>query len=269
DGPLTNYAGIGKVHNPLPLLLAVPTTVGTGSEVTIFAVITDRSRHLKMSIGSRLLVPKVAVLDPELTMSLPDSLVASTGIDALTHAIEAYTSLQANPFSDTLALGAIRLIAAHIQAAVGDRSPEAMASMLYASCMAGMALSHARVTLVHGMSHPLGGYYDIPHGLANAILLPYVLEFNKGACPERLATIAEALGEDIRSLTPQAAAEKAVETVRRICADVGIPLHLKEVGVTEEYIPQMAADAVESGPTKANPRKPTLEDVIALYRKAL
>jgi len=262
-GALSDYVGIGKVVNPLPPLLAVPTTVGTGSEATIFAVITDHAKHRKVVIGSPLLAPCFALLDPELVLSLPAGLVASTGMDALTHAIESVISVLATPFTDGLALESIRIISANLPTAVRSVEMESRANLLYASTMAGMAFSYARTGLVHGMAHPLSGYYDVPHGLANAILLPYVLAFNTPACEPRLARVAVAMGEKAR-------AQAAIEAVRRLSAEVGIPQHLSEVGVTDVFVPHMAQDAFESGNAQVvNPRQPSLAEVVGLYQQAL
>lgn len=262
-GPLSSYVGSDRVSNPLPPLLAVPTTVGTGSEVTMYAVITDRAQRKKVVVGSPLLVPVHAFLDPELVLTLPANLVAATGIDALTHAIESIISVFATPFSDALALEAVRLIAASLPDAVRSKELVSMANLLYASTMAGMAFSYARTGLVHGMAHPLSSYYDVPHGLANALLLPQVLAFNLPACEEGLARVAIAMGGGDT-------AYDAVEAVRRLNADVGIPGRLSEVGVTDTHIPQMAQDAFESGNAQVvNPRKPSLPEVIELYQQAL
>ena len=262
-GALSDYVGISQAVNPLPPLLAVPTTVGSGSEVTIFAVVTDRAQHRKVVIASPLLAPRCALLDPELVLSLPVSLVASTGMDALTHAIESVISVFASAFSDGLALEAICIITTHLPRAVSSVEIEARANLLYASTMAGMAFSYARTGLVHGMAHPLGGYYDVPHGLANAILLPYVLAFDAPASEPQLTRIAAAMGE-------KADPQVAIEAVRRLGAAVGIPRRLSEVGVTEAFIPDMAQDAFQSSNAQlVNPRKPSLAQVVELYQQAL
>jgi len=262
-GGVSDYVGIDKVASPPPPLLAVPTTVGTGSEVTTFAVITDRAQRKKVVLGSPHLAPRFALLDPELVLSLPASLVASTGVDALTHAIESVISVFATPFTDGLALEAIRLINTTLPAAVETRDITPRGDLLYASTMAGLAFSYGRTGLVHGMAHPLSSYCDVPHGLANAILLPYVLAFNTPACEAELARVAVAMGEMAR-------AGAAIEAVRRLNAKVGIPSRLGEVGVADTFIPRMAQDAFESGNAQVvNPRKPSLPEVIELYRQAL
>jgi alcohol dehydrogenase len=231
--------------------------------VTNFSVITDRAQRKKVVIGSPLIAPTYAFLDPELVLTLPPNLVASTGMDALTHAIESVISVFASPFTDGVALEAIRLIVANLPPAVGSTGLGPRANLLYASTMAGIAFSYARTGLVHGMAHPLSSYYNVPHGLANAILLPYVLTYNASACQEGLARIAVAMGET-------AAPEAAVEAVRRLGAAVGIPAHLREAGVTHEFVPQMTQDAFESGNAQVvNPRTPSLSEVNELFLQAL
>lgn len=262
-GELLTYVGIGKVVNPLPPLVAIPTTVGTGSEVTNFSVITNRAQRKKVVFGSPLLAPRFALLDPELVLSLPTDLVAATGMDALTHAIESIISVFATPFSDALAQEAIRMVAINLPMAVKSTELEARGNLLYASTMAGLAFSYARTGLVHGMSHPLSSYYDVPHGLANAILLPYVLEFNAPTCEAGLGRAATAMGE-------KAQAQAAIDAVRRLSVEVGIPSRLSKVGVTDAFISQMAQDAFESGNAQVvNPRKPSLAEVVELYQQSL
>ncbi|MFQ6015298.1 MAG: iron-containing alcohol dehydrogenase [Anaerolineae bacterium] len=269
-GDIRDYEGIGKVKRPLPPLLAIPTTVGTGSEVTVFTVITDRDRCFKMTIGSPFLLPQTAILDPALTTSLPPAVIASTGMDALTHAVESYTSLGSTPFSEPFALQAIRLIARSLPQAVAGREVTVMGDMLYASAMAGMAFTNTRLGNAHAMSHPLGGYYNLAHGVANAVLLPHVMEFNLPACPAKMARIAEAMGEEVGGLSEAEAAHKALEAVRRLSAEIGIPSGLGALGVTEEeHMAEMTNDAMLSGNILVNPRKTTREDVLKLYQKAL
>jgi alcohol dehydrogenase class IV len=235
-------------------------TTGTGSEVTQFTVITDHAQRRKVVIGSPWVAPAHALLDPELVANLPIGLLGATAMDALTHAVESVISTFASPFTDGLALQAIRMIATDLPA---PETLAARANLLYASTLAGMAFSYARTGLVHGMAHPLSAYYDVPHGLANAILLPHVLTYNAPACAPALARVAEALGQ------PPAAAA-AIGAIRQLSRAAGIPPDLRAVGVTEEFIPQMSADAHQSGNAQlVNPRKPTLEDVAVLYRQAL
>jgi len=269
-GTVRDFVGFNTFSRPLPPFIAIPTTVGTGSEVTNYAVITDHSIKKKVVISNPLLAPKLAILDPELTLTLPPKLIASTGLDALTHAVEAYLTTVASDFTDAVGLHAARLIARHIDRAVSPmRDAKTMGHMLHASCLAGLAFSYGRTALVHGMAHPLGAYYDVPHGMANSILLPYVMKFNRPDCESRLADLGRAMGF-AHDLTPDGeAADAFVAGLVQLSARVGIPLKLSEVGVTDEFIPQMAKDAAESHNAKVNPRIPTVEEVEALYRQAL
>lgn len=255
--------------NPVLPVIAVPTTAGTGSEVTRFAVITDFERKIKMVLGGPYLIPKVAVLDPLLTVSMPPAVTAATGMDALTHAIEAYLSTQAQPDTDLLALSAIELIAANLSRAVyNPHDIEARSAMLLGQCRAGLAFSNASVALVHSMARPLGAYFNVPHGLANAVLLPHVMAYNRPARPERFIAIARALGEETAGLSMREASLKAVEAVRNLVLDIGIPRSLQQIGVKEESFEAMAKDALEASSTRFNPRHPEMTDVVALYRRA-
>jgi len=269
EPPLQRYEGANKFPNaPLPVI-AIPTTAGTGSEVTMSAVITDRARRYKMSIRGTAVAPRLALLDPRLLSSLPAGVAAATGMDALTHAVEAHVSLWAAPPAQALALHAIAMIAGHLRPFVANRGHAAAAgSMLVASTLAGAAFAHARVGVVHAMAHPLGGRYDVPHGVANAIVLPYAMEYNLIACPERFAQISRALGEQIDGLTTLEAARCAVDAVRRLAVDIGIPLTLRATAAREDGIADMAGDAMEGGLALTNPRTVTFDDVSALYKRA-
>ncbi|BDG60176.1 iron-containing alcohol dehydrogenase [Caldinitratiruptor microaerophilus] len=248
----------------------VPTTAGTGSEVTFIAVITDTRRTFKMTLYSRRLAPTAAVLDPLLTLSKPPGLTAATGMDALTHAIESYTNRSYNPISDALSVRAIEMIGRHLRTAVVQGSDvEARHEMLLASLMAGMAFNFTRLGLVHAMSHPLGAHFGIAHGVANAVLLPAIMEFNLFGCIERTAHIARLLGEDTAGLSPVAAARRGVEAVRALARDVGIPERLGPLGVTADRIPAMAEDAMKSGNIPVNPRQVTANDVARLFESLL
>lgn len=268
-GKVQDYQAPGAIARPVPPLLAIPTTCGTGSEVTPFAVITDPARHFKMSFASPYLVPQVAILDPDLCLTLPAKVIASTALDALTHAIEGYLSLEATPFTEGLSLQAISLISRHLRPAVRAASLEDISQLLYASTIAGMAFANAILGLVHALAHPLGGHYDLAHGVANAILLPYVMEFNREACPQRMADVGRAMGVDTRGLNETEAAEEAIRAVRALSRDVGIPQTLAEADIGEEHIPQMAADALRSRNVATNPRRASVEDLIRLYHRAL
>jgi alcohol dehydrogenase len=267
-GNIRDYEGLGKVRNPLPPFLAVPTTVGTGSEVTYFDVITDVRRRFKMAIASPYLAARVALLDPLLVANLPPALVASTAMDALTHAMESYTSKLSQPFTDAVDLFAVETIAANLRPAVaGDRT--ARGALLYASALAGIGFTHTRLGNCHAMAHPLGGVCGVPHGVANAILLPHILDFNLAFAQARLARLARAMGVPTDSLSQPEAAWAAVTAVRQLAVDVGIPASLRSVGVTEEAIPQMATDAMTSGNVAINPRPTTLEDITRLFEQAM
>lgn len=268
-GPLTAYEGVGKVPGPVVPLVCIPTTAGTGSEVTVFSVITDRQRPFKMPIGSTHLLPRVALCDPELTVSMPQPLTAATGMDALTHAIECYSNTVYHPMSKALALEAIRLIGGALRGAYANgRDLDTRTDMLLASTMAAMAFTRTRLGNVHAMSHPVGAHFNVPHGVANALLLPYVMDWNLPGCLATFPTIAAALGEGTDGLAPRAAAMVAVDAVRQLARDLGIPERLRDVGVTREAIPALTRDAMQSGNVLVNPRSTTHDEMLALFELA-
>lgn len=259
----------GPVPKRIPYLVCVATTYGTASEVTPFAVITDDDKY-KAAVAGPNIIPDVGILDADMAVALPRPIAAATGMDALTHAIESYVSLASNPISEGMALHAIRLIAENLrQAAFSDHNHEATQNMLIASTMAGFAFSQTRLGNVHAMSHPVSGHYGVPHGVANAILLTRVMDFNRYACPVKFADIAVAMGEDTVGLSDVDAAMLSVEAVENLGGDVGIPSTLSEAGAKAEGIPVMAEDTMKSGNIAVNPRKTTIEDVIALYEEAM
>jgi len=268
-GPMRDYFSGKQVERPLPPLVAIPTTCGTGSEATQFTVITDTGKHFKLGIGSPFNLPKVAVVDPGLLVGLPAHLVASTGMDALCHAIESYTSQIAQPVSDAFNLHAIELVAKHLRRAVANSNLRDLSGMAMASLLAGMGFNNTRTTLVHAMSHAVTGHAQVPHGIANAILLPHVLEFNLIGNPEKHADIAAALGEDIDELSTVEAARLAAVAVQELESDIGIPGSLRAVGVTDDLLDRMADDAMRSGGIALNARRPSRDDVLRLYRAAL
>lgn len=269
QGSIRDYEGLGKVSGPVVPLVCVPTTAGTGSEVTVFSVITDRQRKVKMTIGSPHLLPKMAVCDPDLTISMPQPLTAATGMDALTHAIECYTNTIYHPVSKTLALEAIRLIGGALRRAYANgRDLDARSKMLLASTLAAMAFTRTRLGNVHAMSHPVGAHFDVPHGVANALLLPYVMDWNLPGCLDSFPAVAEALGEDVRGLSSRAAADVALDAVRQLARDVGIPERLRDVGVTRDGLPAMTDDAMKSGNVLVNPRTTTRAEMLALFERA-
>ena len=269
-GKITDYF-IGKkpVPGPIPFLLCVPTTYGTASEVTPFAVITD-GNHFKGTVAGPYVIPDVGILDADMAVALPLPIAAATGMDALTHAIESYVSLMSNPISEGMALHAIRLISQNLrQAAYSDHNHEATQNMIIASTMAGFAFSQTRLGNVHAMSHPVGGHYGVPHGIANSILLTRIMTYNRYACPEKFADIAAAMGEDVDGLSAVDASMLAVDAVQNLSDDVGIPATLGEAGAKAEGIHVMAEDAMKSGNIQVNPRKTTIKDVIALYEESM
>jgi alcohol dehydrogenase len=269
-GTATDYVGLDLVKKPgLPTVM-VPTTAGTGSEVTFTAVFTRRSDRFKGGMNGRLLYPHTALLDPLLTVTCPPYVTATVGMDALTHAVEAYTSRQANPVSDMHALKAVQLIGENLRLAVAHgENLLARERMLLGSYLAGLALAEAGVGAVHAMAYPLGAFFDIPHGEANAVLLPYVLEYNLIACPERFADLAYALAEMPEDLTTREAAEAAVEEILLLGQEIGIPAGLDDLEVPRDQVPAMAEKAMTiARPMANNPRQAAAADLEAIYQKA-
>ena len=268
-GYLKDYAGVNKVVKPILPLIAVPTTAGTGSEVTIFAVMSDPEKQEKFTISSALIAPAVAVLDPLLTLKLPPSVTAFTGMDALTHAIEAFTSSIAQPPTDALALSAIKLVLKHLPVAVGrGDNIKARDGMLQASLLAGIAFNNAFLGLAHAIASPLGGHFHVPHGLANAVMLPYVMEYNLPTAVRRYAEIGCALGLQAVGDTPRAVAEKTVAAITQLARDINIPEKLSNIGAKEELLPLVARDALKSIQLKFNVRNASEKEILALLQKA-
>ncbi|TCP25622.1 alcohol dehydrogenase [Scopulibacillus darangshiensis] len=270
-GRITDYEGIDRFSNqPLPLL-AIPTTAGTGSEVTIFTVVTDPIKEYKLTVGGSMLAPKWAVIAPALTITLPPKLTAATGLDALVHAIESYTSTMSYALTETLALDAIRTISSNLRQAVfNGENLSARRKMLYGSLVAGIAFNNTRLGNVHAMSHPLSAKYHVPHGVANSVLLPHVMEFNLPAAPGKFLNIAKSIGEYIDpTQTLMANAYKAIEAVKQLSRDIHIPKDFSEYQIRESDILPMAEDAMKSGNIAVNPRKTNIEDVVSLYKKTM
>ncbi|MBN1615580.1 MAG: iron-containing alcohol dehydrogenase [Deltaproteobacteria bacterium] len=266
-----DFLGLNKVAGPgLPTIM-VPTTAGTGSEVTFTAVFIRPELKKKEGMNSPYLYPDLALLDPELTRSLPPGPTATTGIDALCHAIESYTSISASPMSETFSLEAIGLIAANLRTCVHDGGNlDAREGMLLGSLYAGLGLANAGVTAVHSLSYPLGGTYGIPHGLANTIMLAPVMAFNVPASLEKFAVIAETMGEVIDDLSLREAAFLSVEAVEDLIEDCGLEERLEDFGIKEEDFEELARAALTvARPLANNPRKVTLEDAVAIYGDAL
>lgn len=269
-GSITEYEGAGKVPGAVEPIIAIPTTAGTGSEVTPFSVITDESRNHKLSVFSDNILPAFALLDPQLIMTAPAGVASACGVDAMIHAWESYTSLAANPFSDAMAEKALDLIGSNIRRFVANRKDVSAAeAMMAGSTFAGIAFGCARLGNVHAMSHPVSGFFHVPHGVANAILLPTIVEYNALADQGRYKRIYRFIrrtkGQPIENFTPQT----LVDETRSLLSELGIPKRLSDVGVTADKIEAMADDAMTSGNIAVNPRSTTKKDVIALYHKAL
>ncbi|NTW35803.1 MAG: iron-containing alcohol dehydrogenase [Syntrophobacteraceae bacterium] len=245
-GKIHDYEGMDKSTKAMPPFIAVNTTAGTASEMTRFCIITDTSRKVKMAIVDWRVTPNIAINDPLLMAGMPPALTAATGMDALTHAVEAYVSIIATPVTDACALQAITLVSKHLRAAVANGADMiARDAMAYAEYLAGMAFNNASLGHVHAMAHQLGGFYDLPHGVCNAILLPAVERFNLIAKVDRFVDIAKAMGEPVDGLSQRAAAEKAIEAIKILSKDVGIPSGLKELGVKDEDLKIMAENSSE------------------------
>ena len=261
------------IKKPKLPLVVVNTTAGTGSEVTRFAIITDPATSVKMLIADPHLIPDVAIDDPLLTVTCPRLVTASTGLDALTHAIESYISVRATALSDVLALSAIRKIGQSLRAAFTNGEDLAARTLMHlASLEAGMSFSNASVALVHGMARPIGAYFHKAHGISNAVLLPQVMEWSMPGAPGRFAEIARALGVDTTRLSEAQAAERGVAEVQALCRDLQIP-GLAGLGIDPAKLMALAAtmakDALDSGSPANNPRVPSLEEIVDLYRMAL
>lgn len=270
SGDIRDYAGIDSVPNPLPPFIAINTTAGTASEMTRFAVITNTDIQVKMIYATPRITPAIAINDPVLMVGMPPELTAATGMDALTHAIEAYVAALANPVTDACALAAISLVAEWLpQAVANGENLAARDKMAYAEYLAGMAFNNAGIGIVHAMAHQPGALLNKPHGVCNAILLPHGCSFNLIAAPRRFADIAAALGVNIAGLTPMEAAEKGVEAIRLLSRAVGIPLGLAEIGVQEKDIPLLADNAIKDICCLFNPRKIKLDDILRLYKEAM
>lgn len=269
-GKIEDYEGLNQSKSPQTPLIAVNTTAGTASEMTRFCIITDETRHVKMAIVDKNVTPILSVNDSILMMDKPASLTAATGMDALTHAVEAYVSTAATPMTDALALEAIRLIQANLRTAVehGD-DEDAREAMAYAQFMAGCAFNNASLGYVHAMAHQLGGLLDLPHGICNAVLLPHVQAYNAGVAGERLAIIAQAMGVDTTGMTTEQATTEALNAINALSKDVGTLKTLTELGVKEEHIDQLATNALKDVCGFTNPKQATHEEICQIFRNAM
>ena len=268
-GRIEDYVGCNLITQPIPPLICVPTTAGTGSDVSQFAIIADQEKKTKMTILSRAIMPDISLIDPRVLQTKSPELIASTGMDALTHAIEAYVSSLSWPLTDPHASHAIKLVFRHLQDAVHYKSLEPLEGMAIASLEAGAAFSNAILGAVHALAHPLGGYYDMHHGLANSILLPVVLRKNLEHAPEKYALIANAMGIDTRGKSPMEAAEQVPDRIESLIKALNIPNKLSQVGVRAEDIPLLAREAVEDLCMMTNPQRYDVDAIEAMYRDAL
>ncbi|WP_066630633.1 iron-containing alcohol dehydrogenase [Labilibacter marinus] len=269
-GSIIDYEGIHVSKKKSLPIIAINTTAGTASEITINYVITDEARKVKMVMVDKNCLVDIAVNDPLLMLNKPAALTAATGMDALTHAIEAYVTLGAYEWSDALAIKAIKLIGESLRDAVKDgKNVEARTKMAWGQFIAGQAFSNCGLGYVHSMAHQLGGFYNLPHGVCNAVLLPYVEEFNADACGTKFKDIAEALGVDTTGMSIEDANSAAINAIKKLSADVGIPSGLKELGVDEKDIELMSKNALLDVCAGGNPKEMTLEDTVKIYTAAL
>jgi alcohol dehydrogenase len=263
-GAVRDYEGPNNMGPDVLPLIAIPTTAGTGSEVTFSSVITDSDEKFKFSIRDTKIAPRVALIDPEMTLTMPPGLTASTGMDALTHAIEAFTAMAAEPLADAAALYAIELIAAHLTSAVSDgHDLEARAGMLLGSVLAGIAFSHSDVAAVHCVAEALGGKYDAPHGVCNAVVLPAVMEYNMQHCKERYARIAMTMGLTFENVDD--GARQAVSAVQQLASDVRLP-EFSSLGVQAEDLEELATNSFKNGSNIDNPRPMEKMDYLNVFK---
>jgi alcohol dehydrogenase class IV len=268
--PLAQYEGPNKVPSPVVPIFAIPTTAGTGSEISGSTVLTDRVRKYKMSIRSPYLVPKLALLDPTLLCSLPPKVIAPTGMDALVHAVESYIALSSSPATEGLAIEAIKMVGENLRAFYANPSDlEAASNMLMASAMACMSFSNARLGVIHAIAHVLGGRYNIAHGLACAILLPHAMEFSLIGALDKFGRIAEAMGETTEGMSKMDKADAAVSAIRKLMNDIDMTKGLAQYGAKEEELNEIASEAMASGMHLTTPRTMDLQDVVTLTRKAM
>jgi len=265
EDDISEYYGKGTVKDEILPFIAVPTTAGTGSEVTFSSVITDSDSNSKKSIRSPFLAPDLSILDPELTTSLPESLTAYSGMDAFTHAIEAYTAKTATALTNSFALSSMELLLENIENAFHEpKDMNSRASMLLGSTIAGVSFNHSDVASVHCMAESLGGMYDAPHGLCNSIILPYVMEYNMEYCQEKYARVAEIMGCEFENLGEGAV--KSVEGIKKLNEKLNIP-SIDEIGFKENDIDELAKMSVNNLSNESNPRKMKKEDYVRLFRK--
>ncbi|GIU49728.1 alcohol dehydrogenase [Shewanella sairae] len=269
-GSIKDYEGLDVSTKPQLPLVAINTTAGTASEMTRFCIITDEERHIKMAIVDKNTTPILSVNDPELMLLKPAGLTAATGMDALTHAVEAYVSIAANPITDACAIKAIELIQGNLVEAVENgQSIEARDQMAYAQFLAGMAFNNASLGYVHAMAHQLGGFYDLPHGVCNALLLPHVQAYNAQVVPARLKDVAKAMGVDVAAMSDEQGAQAAITAIKQLSVAVNIPENLTKLGVKAEDIPTLADNALKDACGFTNPKQATHAEICQIFTNAL
>ncbi|MGZ0751147.1 L-threonine dehydrogenase [Kluyvera sichuanensis] len=269
-GDIRDYEGVDRSAKPQLPMIAINTTAGTASEMTRFCIITDVTRHIKMAIVDKHVTPVLSVNDSSLMEGMPKGLTAATGMDALTHAIEAYVSIAATPITDACALKAITMIVENLPTAVEQGSnSEAREAMAYAQFLAGMAFNNASLGYVHAMAHQLGGFYDLPHGVCNAVLLPHVQVFNSKVAAARLRDCAKAMNIDVSAMNDEQGAAACVDAIRKLARLVNIPAGLRDLNVKEEDIPVLATNALKDACGFTNPIQATHEEIMAIFRAAM
>lgn len=269
-GEIKDYEGLDVPKKPQLPLVSINTTAGTASEITRFCIITDEVRHIKMAIVTAMVTPILSVNDPALMAGMPPALTAATGMDALTHAVEAYVSIAASPITDACALKAATLIADNLRTAVKDgKNMVARENMAYAQLLAGMAFNNASLGYVHAMAHQLGGFYGLPHGVCNAVLLPHVQEYNAPKCAGRLKDIAEAMHVNVDNMSDEEGAKACIAAIRALSKDVNIPANLTELKVKAEDIPTLATNALKDACAATNPRVGNQAEVEAIFKAAM
>ena len=269
-GSIKDYEGVDRSAKPQLPLIAINTTAGTASEMTRFCIITDEARHVKMAIVDKHVTPLMSVNDPELMLAKPAGLTAATGMDALTHAIEAYVSTIATPVTDASAIMAIQLIAKNLRTAVNQGDDlHAREQMAYAQFLAGMAFNNASLGYVHAMAHQLGGFYDLPHGVCNAVLLPHVQAYNAQVCAGRLKDVAHHMGVDVSAMNDEQGAAAAIAAIQQLARDVKIPTGLEQLGVKADDFKLLAENALKDACGFTNPKQASHEEIVAIFRAAM
>ncbi|TNH86523.1 L-threonine dehydrogenase [Aeromonas hydrophila] len=269
-GSIKDYEGVDRSAKPQLPLIAINTTAGTASEMTRFCIITDEARHVKMAIVDKHVTPLMSVNDPELMLAKPAGLTAATGMDALTHAIEAYVSTIATPVTDASAIMAIQLIAKHLRTAVNQGDDlHAREQMAYAQFLAGMAFNNASLGYVHAMAHQLGGFYDLPHGVCNAVLLPHVQAYNAQVSAARLKDVARHMGVDVSAMNDEQGAAGAIAAIQQLARDVKIPAGLEQLGVKVDDFNLLAENALKDACGFTNPKQASHAEIVAIFRAAM